>query len=170
MVTIGISTSGPPNKEDDEWTNFFAKINQFDLFIPRAQRGISLLKKLGCSKVGIVGPCWGSKLAFLLSHQNPVDSVVAPHPSFINEHDVANAPCPFCILPAKDDPPYIEVEQATKQHKLAKFCMYRRWGGLEHGFLGARFDHDNSSKEKKQEQRTASLVVLDFLKKTLLNA
>jgi dienelactone hydrolase len=50
--------------------------------------------------VGMVGFCWGGKIAMLSSAQERIKASVGIHPSFLKPEDAANAKCPQMLLPA----------------------------------------------------------------------
>lgn len=121
-------------------------------------------------KVGAVGFCWGGRYAVLLGGgASPlVDAVVANHPSFLTDEDIAavtKTPVAIFwgdrdeILPAGQLDGFEAV--LTKNLGATK-VLVKRYAGTVHGFT-IRGD-DQNEREKKEKEEAATLSV-EFTKK-----
>jgi len=100
------------------------------------------LKSKGAKSVGVVGLCWGGKVATLAgSDASALDAVSSIHPAFVDAKDVETLAVPIAFFPSKDeDPAAVEkfwkaVEEKTSIGQKSVFNLYKT---VHHGFAGAR--------------------------------
>ena len=75
---------------------------------------------------GIVGFCWGGKIAALVSQKDTIFKAAAQcHPSLLSNEDAGKVEIPMCILPSQDEVP--EVSEVSEVNKWAALiCIIRQ--------------------------------------------
>lgn len=92
------------------------------------------------TKVGVVGYCWGGKVAIELggkNHNGLVDCISFAHPGGITKEDVFNVAVPVQIIaPEKDVPFPLKMRQFCNEEipKLGVDYDYQHFPGAVHGF------------------------------------
>jgi len=87
---------------------------------------------------GIVGYCWGGKIANLISQEGtPFKAAAACHPAMVDANDAAAVTIPYALLPSKDEPKD-DVEKWQKAIKVKNVVQW--WPNQIHGFMAARGD------------------------------
>jgi carboxymethylenebutenolidase len=107
---------------------------------------IEEIKKMGISKIGTVGYCFGGKLVFALGQQKKVDCLVSVHPSPPSlPEGVEGISCPLLLICAEKD--YLLSRQ--KADGIIKFARdsksqaeLRFYEGVSHGFAVRGNDDD----------------------------
>jgi dienelactone hydrolase len=99
-----------------------------------------LLKTHGVEKVGLVGMCWGAKVAFTCLNKQPdlADAIAACHGSALDAGDVEHVSVPVCFLNSKDEPEtYVtEVEPVLKAKSILN--VFKTFPKMHHGWMGTR--------------------------------
>lgn len=108
-----------------------------------------LRARLGATKVGVIGYCWGGKFAVLAAATPVVHAFAAAHPSRLAIPDAVNAaiaPGQF-LLAGTDNHITGEVEEALRAAASAATARgveigVRKWPGTTHGFAVRGSDDD----------------------------
>lgn len=157
----------PPDYSSEKWMEFRNYCSAFDtIHLPKARKAVSLLRKIGCTKIASIGMCWGSGLAFDLAAENLVDAAATCHPSILSDASIKKANVPICVMLSKDEPPFVEVEAACKANKLQP-NVYVRYDQLSHGFFGSRFDPSKASDAETKQIQDATKESISFLQQAL---
>lgn len=119
-------------------------------------------------KIGAVGFCWGGRYAILLGQgDKPIDAVVANHPSFATDDEIANVTVPTQINVGDADA-MMSVDQAKKAKEALGGKSFKAEVNIipdaVHGFA-VRGDQNND-KEKKDKD-TAAENTIKFLSANL---
>ena len=163
----------PPNFDSDEWKSFYGFITTLDNFMPIFHDGVKVLHGLGCTSVGAVGVCWGSKVALRGLKDKSVSMAVCPHPSFLTVDQVEPANGPIGLLLSKDEAPLLDVKESLEKNEFAAKNLFVRYDDLHHGFLGARgpleeaFAYDKMPGEIAARCAEASQALAEYLKANL---
>jgi dienelactone hydrolase len=105
----------------------------------------------GVEKLGIVGMCWGAKLAFkcLDERSDLADAIAACHGSFLNASDVQDVSVPICLLNSKDEPESYTTELEPILKAKSSSNVFKTFPSMHHGWMGTRgpgavtdFDND----------------------------
>ncbi|ORZ22631.1 Alpha/Beta hydrolase protein [Absidia repens] len=86
---------------------WIAKIGSLEIIAPQLKRVVEWLKANGAVAGGIVGFCWGAKIAAQYSAQDSprfFAGISMVHPSFVDVKDAETACAPVLALPSKDEP------------------------------------------------------------------
>lgn len=162
-----LSEDYPPDREGEKWKRFFKICNDFDRHLPRAKNAVNVLRKMGCSRVAVIGMCWGSRLAFDLAAENLVEAAATAHPSILSPDAVKSAlQKPMCIMLSKDEGPFEEVEAVAKTSTFSH-SIYTRYQKLPHGFFGCRFEYDDCTNEEMDELKAAIKTSINFFNESL---
>jgi len=105
---------------------------------------IDYLKKAGASKFGILGFCWGAKVAIdAVKNDTPIRAAAAIHPSGkLVVEDAKEVHVPVALLPAKTDSdmqPFMDILEKNDNESFKK-SVHRRFDDMHHGFAAARGD------------------------------
>lgn len=157
----------PASWEDPKWLEFHASINDLDRHRPMALRAIALLKRMGCTKIGLAGFCWGGLLTFDLSSSQSVDAAATAHPAFMTSEIIASARTPVCLLPSLEETDYDKIEEAFRALTVEP-KVYKHYHSLHHGFLANRYDPETYTPAELKDCVEAKGIVVDFFKSTLL--
>jgi dienelactone hydrolase len=99
-----------------------------------------LISTHGVEKVGLVGMCWGAKVAFscLNKKADLADAIAACHGSFLNVSDVELLSVPICLLNSKDEPESYakEIEPILKAKSSTN--VFKTFPEMHHGWMGTR--------------------------------
>jgi len=127
--------------------------------MPKVGKVVNALKQQrGIEAWGIVGFCWGGKIATLLSQGESLFKAAAScHPAMVDPSDAEKLSIPFMMLPSKD-----EDKETCEKHKAAqKTPGFTEFFPTQvHGFMAAR--SNLSDPEVKKEYERAYKLVLDF--------
>lgn len=113
---------------------------------PTLDSTIEEIKKMGMTKIGTVGYCFGGKLVFALGQQKKVDCLVSVHPSPPSlPEGVEGISCPLLLICAETDY-LLSRQQADDIIRLARNSKSqaesRFYGGVAHGFAVRGNDDD----------------------------
>lgn len=127
---------------------------------PTLDLTIQEIKKMGITKIGTVGYCFGGKLVFALAQQKKVDCLVSAHPSLPNlPGGVEGISCPLLLICAEKDyllsrkkaEEIIKIARNSNSHAELSF-----YDGVSHGFAVRGNDEDPLCREacEKSTQET----------------
>ena len=158
--------------QSPKWQAFYQKITNLPAFLPAIKNAVALLKRLGVESVGVIGICWGGKVAMKALADGLVKACASPHPSFVNAEDGVAATGPVCLLLSKDEAPMLDVKEALDAKPFASQNIFVRFDDLYHGFLGARgplekafcFDIDDAVAKRVNE---AAAIIVKFFSDVL---
>lgn len=157
----------PPDREGEKYKRFWRICSDFERHLPKAKNAVSILRKMGCTKVASIGMCWGSRLAFDLAAENLIEAAATAHPSILSPEAVKSAlEKPMCIMLSKDEGPFEEVEAVAKTSSFS-CSIYTRFKKLPHGFFGCRFEYDDCTKEEMDEINAAIDASITFFNESL---
>ena len=95
----------------------------------------------GIDKVGLVGFCWGAKVAMLATAQSSFYAAsVLIHPSMLTADDFEKAQAPICLLLSKDEGEMKTEYEILKAKSFGDKCFYHFFSEMHHGFCAARGD------------------------------
>jgi len=98
------------------------------------------LKKEGATKIGVLGFCWGGKLAFKTGSEGWVDAVAAVHPAMLSADDVDNVRVPVAMYLSQDEPveEYQKLVDTLADRPWATKNSWKVYPTVNHGFAAAR--------------------------------
>ncbi|KAI9889937.1 MAG: hypothetical protein M1814_004660 [Vezdaea aestivalis] len=100
---------------------------------------------------GILGYCWGAKIANLVSVSGTTFKAAAQcHPAFVAAEDAEKVTIPMCML-ASGDEPVDDVNAYEKALKTDKHVEIFK--GQVHGWMAARGKLDEGTTERKEYER-----------------
>ncbi|BFZ56866.1 hypothetical protein PYCC9005_003915 [Savitreella phatthalungensis] len=100
---------------------------------------------------GILGFCWGGKIATLASDKRDVfKGTAVVHPAMVDPNDAKNITNPYLLLASKDEPAddIKAFEQALPDDVRAKSTV-KTYGDMHHGWAAARADLNNDDNKKR---------------------
>jgi dienelactone hydrolase len=119
-------------------------------------------------RIGVVGFCWGAKIAIRAARESRFVAFGAAHPSLLTEDDAQQIKCPSIILPAKEDAADLEqVIWPTIQRLegVGAKSEYRRFNDCHHGWCAARAKWDDALLAAAAKE--AAVLFCDFFDKHL---
>jgi dienelactone hydrolase len=128
----------PPKEEDNADFGKFLDRIAYDKVKPDVVQAIEVAKSLGAESVGMLGLCWGGKIAMRANADGLIKASATAHPSFVDEQDAKDATVPACVLPSSDEPPMEDIKAALEAKDFAAKNVFKRYDTLRHGFMGAR--------------------------------
>lgn len=147
---------------------FFGKQGNFQARKPELDAVAEALKKDGAAKVGVLGFCWGGKLAVLAGGEGTKFASVAQiHPAQVDPKDAAQLTVPVANFPSKDEPQdkVDEFEKEVQKKDIAKDSVYKHYPDSHHGWAAARANLDDEGNLKNFQDVYQRLA--DFFNKTL---
>ncbi|KAI9759814.1 MAG: hypothetical protein M1840_003085 [Geoglossum simile] len=116
----------------------------------------------GEGKWGVVGLCWGGKIAAVVAGAGGFDCAAMAHPAMLNPEDAAKISVPFAVLASQDEDTKAvqEFSEALKDKKVVE-----TFGDQIHGWMGARGDLKDA-RCSEQYQRGYKMLV-DFFVENL---
>jgi dienelactone hydrolase len=115
-------------------------------------------------KWGIVGLCWGGKVAAVAigAEERIFDCGAMAHPAMVDPADAAKISVPFAVLPSKDEDPEVvkRFSEALKGKKVVE-----TFGDQIHGWMGARGNLEDPRCREEYERGYKLLV--DFFGENL---
>ncbi|KAJ1913589.1 hypothetical protein H4219_005142 [Mycoemilia scoparia] len=127
------------------------RVDWNDVVLPNLNKVREYLQeKENITKVGVLGFCWGAKMATLALNDETkfYQSAALIHPSFPSIEDFENAQGPICLLPSKDEGPMKDMYQKLESKEFYDKCFYHYFDDMPHGFCAARGDWENSDIER----------------------
>ncbi|KAL0082472.1 dienelactone hydrolase [Phycomyces blakesleeanus] len=137
---------GKPYKYEDmgdvsKLLNWIGKLGSFEVIYPLIERVKAKLQNEGVVAAGLVGFCWGAKIAVQIT---AVDSFFAAasmiHPSFIDVKDAEKANAPILAIPSKDEKDMTEYMAVLAKKPFGDLCEHYRFDDVHHGFAASRAD------------------------------
>jgi len=114
----------------------------FDKHLPVAQEIAAKIKEASPdAKVGILGYCWGGKVAVLSGAEGTkFDAVASVHPGRVEESDGENLTVPFGFFPSNGEPKDVcdKVWEFASKKPFAHLNRYVYYETVHHGFAAAR--------------------------------
>ena len=95
-------------------------------------------KNRGARSIGLLGLCWGAKVASLIDNYGNVKCAVGAHPSFLKSEDGEKTTIPTLMLPCAEDNLTVYLSGALRNKNPRLFTVSEDYIGTFHGFLGAR--------------------------------
>ncbi|RUS21856.1 Alpha/Beta hydrolase protein [Endogone sp. FLAS-F59071] len=115
----------------------------------------------GVKSVGLVGFCWGAKIAVTATGADSWYAGAALiHPSQITTSDAEKANAPILLLPSKDEGDLTEFFEVVKSKPFGAQSYYQRFDDMHHGWCGARGDYTDPL--NKQRATEALQITADF--------
>ena len=153
------STSRMPlgDADQQDFAVFFEGI-QYDKVKSDVVAAADVARRLGATSVGMIGLCWGGKIAMRANADGIVSCCAAVHPSRIVEQDGKDVKGPVCFLPSKDEPNLDDVVAAMQVQPFAAKNVYQRYDDLHHGFMGARADYSDEKFTARVEEVLKTVV------------
>lgn len=112
---------------------------------------------------GIIGYCWGGKIASLVAgQQTKFSAAVQCHPAMVDPTDAEKVRIPMCVLASKDEPAE-DIEKYDANLKVTKHV--ETYSTQIHGWMAARADLDDNAvlKEYVRGYETALTFFRDNL-------
>ncbi|TID18683.1 hypothetical protein E2P81_ATG05664 [Venturia nashicola] len=140
-----ISMYPPDTPEKMEYINSFLSANAAPNAIIPQMNGIMKsieAKNPSIKSWGIVGFCWGGKMAALVSGPDTIFKAAAQcHPSLLDPKDAENVSVPMMVLPSGDEdvPTVVEFEK-----RLQAASYVETFEDMEHGWMTSKADFDNA--------------------------
>ncbi|KAK9686182.1 hypothetical protein K7432_015248 [Basidiobolus ranarum] len=99
----------------------------------------------GFINFGIVGLCWGAKMAVLANRDGSFAAASLIHPSAFVDEDAELAQAPILFISTKD---FTEFMNILSKKPFGDKCQHHRFEDMFHGFAGARGDYTNAQNVK----------------------
>ncbi|OZJ02296.1 hypothetical protein BZG36_05067 [Bifiguratus adelaidae] len=113
----------------------------------------NFLQQDGAVSAGVVGFCWGAKIASQATAEDSFWGAAALiHPSFPAKEDAEKAGGPMLVIPTKDEPDMTEYMNALKAKPFGDKCKHERFDDVHHGFAAARGDWSDETQAKRATQ------------------
>ncbi|KAI8578831.1 hypothetical protein K450DRAFT_244741 [Umbelopsis ramanniana AG] len=143
-------------------TAWLQQVGTIDIIKPQVDRVKEHLVADGVVKTGLVGFCWGAKIAIQLSAQESYYSAASLiHPSFFVVDDAKVAQAPLLVIPSKDEADLTEFMEILKQKPFGDKCKHVRFDDVHHGFAAARGNWEEGTADKKRATEAIQLTA-DF--------
>jgi len=134
-----------PMKTEEEKKAFgewFKDVAAFDKHVPVCQ-DLAAQLRAGSSdvKIGIIGLCWGGKVAVICGAEgSKFDAVASVHPGQVEVSDAENLTVPLGFFPSNGEPKDVcdKVNQIASKKPFAAKNRYVYYDTMHHGFAGAR--------------------------------
>jgi dienelactone hydrolase len=132
----------PPQSEEERKNlqKFFADANP-EAILPRITSVARQLQKEGAKKIGVLGYCWGAKIAVSAGvKEDWANGVVAIHPAMLTDDDIKNIKVPLGLYPSKEEKveDFKRFEEILKKNEFASKNSYKRYPTMSHGWAAAR--------------------------------
>lgn len=128
----------PPTEADQKDIGEFFERIAYDKVKPDVVAAADVARRLGATSLGMLGMCWGGKIAMRANADGIVSCCATAHPSFVDAQDAKDVKGPVCFLPSGDEPNMDDIEAALKAQTFAGKNIFQRYDDLRHGFMGAR--------------------------------
>ncbi|KAI9311597.1 dienelactone hydrolase [Dichotomocladium elegans] len=137
-------------------------VGTIDKIIPDASLVCEWLQTQGVAGAGLVGFCWGAKIAIELAAVKPFFKGAATiHPSFVDVADARAAASPVLVIATRSEPDMTDYMELLYKKPFGANCQIHRFDDVEHGFCAARGDWTNET-VKKRVNETFQLVITFF--------
>ncbi|KAH8547499.1 Alpha/Beta hydrolase protein [Umbelopsis sp. PMI_123] len=141
---------------------WLSKVGTYEVLAPSIQRVKEYLVSTGIEKTGIVGFCWGAKIAIELSGKDSYYSAASLiHPSMFTLEDADAAQAPLLLIPAQNDPDFTEFMERLSRYPFGDKCKHVRFDDVQHGFAAALGNWEEGSLDKERATEAIQLT-LDF--------
>jgi len=123
------------------------------------------------TKIGIVGMCWGGKVAYFTAKQGGiVDAVAGVHAAMIGKDDVESVDVPMCLLNSKEEPESMttEIKPIFEAKDFADKNLFKTFPTMHHGWMGTRGVGENTDfaiAEQKEKYAEAMADLINFFNK-----
>lgn len=154
----------PENRE--EMQAWIQQVGNWDKVKKDLDVTLEFLKKDGATKFGILGFCWGGKIAIEAAKNNTTyigASAIHPSQKLVTE-DANEVKVPVALLPAKTDndmAPFMSILETT-QPEVFKKSVHKRFDDMHHGFAAARGDWKDPLNAQRANE--ALSIVANFFK------
>jgi len=147
----------PPESRDQirAWIGGFSYAG---VIKPIIEEAVAILKALGATSIGMLGLCWGGKMAVQANADRLVSCIASPHPSFVDENDAKAATGPWLLMPTKTDPPMLEAKAVMETNQWKAQNVFIRFDDQIHGFLGARGDWSDATVAARTNEAIGLIV------------
>ncbi|KAL1928298.1 hypothetical protein VTP01DRAFT_3214 [Rhizomucor pusillus] len=126
------------------------KYGSLEVIKPQVEAVGEWLKSQGVEKAGMVGFCWGAKMAVQLTTSDGFFGAAALiHPSFVDNKDAENAQAPILALPSQNEPDMTEYMEILSKKPFGSQCKHYRFDDMHHGFAAARGNWDDELNKKR---------------------
>ncbi|ORY97565.1 Alpha/Beta hydrolase protein [Syncephalastrum racemosum] len=146
---------------------WISRVGSFDVIFPDVQKIQKWLQAQDISQAGLVGFCWGAKIA--VQTAGIVDrffgATAMIHPSQVEIQDAENAQAPILAIPTKDDVDMTEYMRVLSRKPFGSNCEHYRFDDVHHGFAAARGDWNDEIIKKRATE--AVQLTVRFFKKNL---
>ncbi|ORX94690.1 hypothetical protein K493DRAFT_220849 [Basidiobolus meristosporus CBS 931.73] len=129
-----------------EWIRSVAN---WDLVRPDLEKVKQRLASEGIVKSGIVGFCWGAKMAILATRDSSFAAASLIHPSLFEDEDAVHAQAPLMLISTKDEPDFTEFMNILSKKPFGDKCHHYRFEDMFHGFAAARGDYTDPHNVKR---------------------
>jgi len=134
----------PPKSDDDRKAiqNFTKTTGNSEERLKELNIILEALKKDGAKKVGVMGFCWGGKIATLAGASGHVDAVGSIHPGMITADDAKELKVPIAmfISPDENQEESEKFMNALSSKPFASKNDYKLYSSMFHGWASARAD------------------------------
>lgn len=131
----------PPDTDEkgQKLGNYFKTTAAPDKTLPRIPKVVEELKggeAKGVDTWGILGYCWGGKIANLSSQEGtPFKAGASAHPAMVDPEDAKKLAVPFALLPSQDeDKAAVEKYKGSASTKV----LVEYFPDQHHGWMAAR--------------------------------
>ncbi|KAI7871868.1 dienelactone hydrolase [Spinellus fusiger] len=133
---------------------------------PDIEKNVQYLESQGVESIGIVGFCWGAKVAVQATTDFSILSAASLiHPSFIDVKDAEKAGAPILALPSRDEVDMTEYMEVLAKKPFGDKCQHHLFADMHHGFACARGDWSDELNAKRAGE--AIKMTGDFFEKNL---
>ncbi|CAM0139611.1 hypothetical protein VKS41_004568 [Umbelopsis sp. WA50703] len=149
----------------NELMAWIQKEGTIDVLEPSINRVKEYLISEGVEKTGVVGFCWGAKIAIQLSARDSYYSAASLiHPSFFAVEDAEGAQAPLLLIPSKDEADLTAFMEVLSKKPFGDKCEHHRFDDVHHGFAAARGNWEEDTLDKKRATEAIQLTANFFAK------
>ena len=171
----------PPEKGFgcEEWSEFM-KCAQYSCVKADIQQAIDILRtSFQCHSVGMMGICWGGKMAARANMDRLVDATALVHPSFLDLHEADGMMVPCCFVTSHDEESLMAADprggasfKQTVEERLSEgrqSLLWEHFPTLRHGFMGSSgiVKTDYADDAVRAQVEAALAVVVSFFQREL---
>ncbi|ORX62544.1 hypothetical protein DM01DRAFT_1297210 [Hesseltinella vesiculosa] len=136
----------------EELFAWIQRVGSLELMKGPLNNTIDWLREGGAVDTGMVGLCWGAKIAVQFSALETsgfIKAIAQVHPSMVDDKDAEACPVPNLLIPTKDEPDMLPYYEILKSKSFGDQCEHYRFDGKFHGFAGARGDYNDELNRKR---------------------